>query len=394
MELWNKRDLAPPVLITFKCKTKHCKEDIRALCTALSTALRYFESLQSFEKAAAYVSRFSIRWNNRFYNMHGFRLLKRLNQALLRFRSVDIVRVLTDLVSMMPDVNYLEKTVDLPTRASLDFLLIRLQGLAKLFFRIVVLSKDAAKYYIRFISACYFFNLSSMFLCLLAEIWYKSRDICQQIGKFYNQLFPLRMLLADDGNEWPSKGAAALPDNLVAWMGDDWTEEIVIREDQSTVLNLRPGTDLFLLLTGEEEDLSSSRKIDARIDSKVSATKDSATSLPRTILMQNIKSDIGEVVVRQTKKPKEKQIDWRPVERLKSKFDVKKFLEEEKQKRKQDLPRALTSKVNSAAFNAFASSMMRESGKMSTGDYVRVFTEELEALVGKKKTSSKKQIKR
>ncbi|XP_058451470.1 uncharacterized protein LOC131430470 [Malaya genurostris] len=390
MEYWNKRDLVPPVLITFKCKTKKSKEDIRSLSTLLSTALQYFESQNSFEKAAAYVSRFSIRWHNRFYNMHGFRLLKQLNQALLRFRSVDIVRILTDLVSMIPDGSYLEKTVDLPTRASLDYLLVRLQGLTKLFCRIVVLSKNATKYYVRFISMGYFFNISSMFLCLLAEVWYKSRDICRKIVEFYDQLLPLRLLLADDGKDWPSKGGILLPDNLAAWLGSDWTDEIVIKEDQLEILNLRPDTDLYMLLNGEEEDLSNSKKIDALIDAKTIVAKTSVVSLPKTLLMEHIKSDVGEVVARQPKHSMNDQIDQRSADRLRSKFDVKKFLEQEKQKRKQNLSQALTGKVNSATFNAFAASMMRESGKMSTTDYVKTFKEELAILTGGEKVHSKK----
>ncbi|XP_055547791.1 uncharacterized protein LOC129731653 [Wyeomyia smithii] len=386
MELWNKRDLAPPVMVTFKCKTKKRKEEILALTSCVSSALQYFQSQQSFEKAGAYLSRFITRWRNRFYNMHGFRLLRKLNQALLRVRSIDIVRMLTNIMSTLPS-SYLDKTVELPNRAVLEYLLIRMQGLGKLFCRIIVVAKEAARYYIRYISTGNFFNLSSMFLCLLAEIWFKSRDICQRIAHFYDELVPMRSLLVDDGKEWPSESGVLLPEKFALWLGDDWTEEVLAKECEIDMLSLQPDMDLFVLLTGETEDLSSNQKVDDQVSKKAN-TKESTVnrSIPKTLLMDRLKSDTGETVQRQPKKPKkETKPDWSAVTQLKSKFDCKQFLDQEKLNRKENLPLALTRKAKAQTFNSFATKMKREISRMSTKDYVTMFKEELKPLVYGKK---------
>ncbi|XP_065087232.1 uncharacterized protein LOC135708964 [Ochlerotatus camptorhynchus] len=387
MELWNRRDLVPPVLNTYACKTKNCKDEIRSFITAVTEALGFFESQKSFEKAAAYVSRFSVRWNNRFYNMHGFRLLKRLNQSLLRFRSVDIVHLLTNLASLLPDGNYLEKTAQLPTLANLDYLLVRLQGLGKLFCRIVALAWDAARYYVRFMSTGYFFNISSMFLCLLAEVWFKSKDICQRIVAFYNRLLPFRLFLQNTSEEWPSGIKCIYPEDLGVWLGEEYSEEILAQDDSAAGLNLKPDTSLFLLLTAEKEDLSTTKKVDALIDDKLarpSTEGEIIASIPKVLLMQRIKSDEGERVDRK-RSTSAKNATGMPrfnADKIKSKFDVKKFIDDEKLKRRQDLSQAVTQDVNNNAFNAFATSMIRDLNQMSTGDFVKVFKDELKDLLG------------
>ncbi|XP_055640735.1 uncharacterized protein LOC129778089 [Toxorhynchites rutilus septentrionalis] len=393
MEIWNKLDLVPPVLFTHKCKTKNRKDDIRSFCSTIATAHQYFESLHAFEKAAAYLSRFAIRFNDRFYNMHGFRQLKKLKQALLRFRVVDVSHVLSNMSSMLPYTGYLEKSVELPTRSNLDYLLVRLQGLGKLFCRIVVLAKDAAKYYVRFITTSYFFNLTSIFLCLLAEIWCMSKVMCARIVDFYNRLVPFRMLLEDAGKQWPTEGECVFPDDLATWLGSEWIEEVAARDDSTKSLNLRTDTNLFQLLTEEQEDFSSSKEVDRRIENKLSSELDTEllqASIPSKLLMQRIRTDDGETIVRESTKSAKSELDLSAIDSIRSKYDVKKFLEDEKQRRKQNLTLALTRTVNESTFSVFSTSMMRDLHKLSTKDYVTLFKDEFGSLVvGKMKKNRK-----
>ncbi|EAT33345.1 AAEL014376-PA, partial [Aedes aegypti] len=359
---------------------------IRSFIRAITEALSYFKSQASFEQAAAYVSRFCVRWGNRFYNMHGFRLLKRLNQSLLRYRTMDLVRVLTNLNSLLPDENYLEKVVQLPTRANLDYLLVRLQGTAKLFCRIIVLSKDAARYFVRFMSTGYFFNVCSLFLCLLAEVWYKSREICQRIVLIYNQLHSFRSLLENTAEEWPSGIECLYPEDLGAWLGDEFRQEVASRDECGKELPINTDANLFLLLSTENPDLSTAKKVDARIAEKLAKPTieaDLSSSIPKALLIQKLKTDEGESIERvapatSNKPAKKPQFDMRSI---RSKFDVRKFLDEEKAQRRQDRSQALTRDVADNVFNAFASGMARDLNRMGTGDLLQVFKQELTELV-------------
>lgn len=385
MELWNQKDLVPPALATYRCKSKHCKAEIRALVSTLSEAIRYFESLDSFDQAAAYLSRFTTRWNDRFYNMHGFRLLKRLNQALVRFRGVDIGRILTNLVSVLPDGNFLESVVELPTRGNLDYLLVRLQGVAKLFCRIVVLAKEAARYYVRFMSSGYFFNLSTMFLCLQAEIWFKSREICKNTVQFYNQLINLRTFLDPGSSQWPSAEGINLPEQLCAWLGDDWTNEIISVDDPSKDLNLQSGTNLFVLLTGEPTDLSTAQKVDKQIAAKLPSEDQQIKSIPKALLMQRLSSDLGEAISR---KPPADGLDL-----IRSKFDVKKFLDEEKRKRREDPKQAVSKNVPAGEFGVFVAGMTRDMNRLPSGELVREFKQSWKKLIETKRCDKSKKKK-
>ncbi|XP_055612841.1 uncharacterized protein LOC129759418 [Uranotaenia lowii] len=388
MDLWNQRDLVPPVLFTFQCKTKHCKDEIRALYSTIQNASDYFTNQQGFEKAAAYVSRFTVNWSNRFYNMHGFRLFKRINQALLRVRSVDIGRILLNLLSLLPEGTFLTKTIDLPTLANLDYLMIRLQGLSKLFCHIVAITREAARYYIRFISTGYFFNLNSIFICLLAEVWYKSRDICTKVVHYYEELYPLRNILQNNGKPWPTSGDCDLPKSLSKWLGDDWVKLIDIDVDSGEgILNIGTDSSLFLFLTGDDEDLASGKKIDAAIEKKI-ATGGVESSKPKELLVQRIKADEGEVV-RRDSKPKATKTDLKVVDNVKSKFDVKKFLDDEKRKRQTDINQAVTGKVKDQVFNVFAKNMLRELNQLPTKELVQMFKEELSKII-RDKTQARK----
>lgn len=362
--------------------------EIRSFIAAVTEALGFFQSQRSFENAAAYVKRFCVRWNNRFYNMHGFRLLKRLNQSLLRYRTVDIVYLLTNIASLLPDGNYLEKTAQLPTRANLDYLLVRLQGLGKLFCRIVALAWDAARYYVRFMSTGYFFNVSSMFLCLLAEIWYKSKIICQRIVVFYNQLLPFRSYLQNASEVWPSGIQCLFPEDLGAWLGEEYSQNISVQDNPAAILNLKPDTNLFLLLTSEKHDLSTNKKIDAFIDNKLAkptSEEEMRTSIPKALLMQRLKSDEGERVDRKPPKSTKATPSHQPrfsADKIKSKFDVKKFIDDEKLKRRTNLSQAVTRDINDKVFNAFANSITRDLNKMGTSDLVKIFKDDLKDLLG------------
>uniref|UniRef100_A0A1Q3EXV7 Nucleolus and neural progenitor protein-like N-terminal domain-containing protein n=1 Tax=Culex tarsalis TaxID=7177 RepID=A0A1Q3EXV7_CULTA len=399
MELWNQKDLVPPALATYRCKSKSCKAEIRALVSTLSEAIQYYEQLSSsFDLAAAYLSRFTTRWNNRFYNMHGFRLLKRLNQAVVRFRSVDIVRILTNVFSTLPDGNYLEPVVELPTRGNLDYLLVRLQGVAKLFCRIVVLAKEAARYYVRFMSSGYFFNLSTMFLCLQAEIWLKARQICQRTVEFYNKLITLRPFLEPGASSWPSKDGISLPEQLCTWLGDDWTNEIIAKDDSAKELNLKSSTNLFVLLTGEPTDLSTTQKVDKQIASKLSAEDQVVSSIPKGLLMQRISAatDLGEVVSRKASSPKATPAKESPrsddgLVAIRSKFDVRKFLDEEKRKRREDPKQALSRDVMAGQFGVFVAGISRDMNRLPTKEFVREFKQGWKKMVEVRKDKSKQQ---
>ncbi|XP_062565762.1 uncharacterized protein LOC134228017 [Armigeres subalbatus] len=394
MEVWNRRDLVPPVLNTFACATKHSKDEIRCLISTITDALRYFESQASFDQAAAYVSRFCVHWDNRFYNMHGFRLIKQLNQSLLRYRTVDVVHMLSNFLNLLPDGNYLEKIVQLPTRGNLDYLLVRCQGLAKLFSRIASLSENAARFYVRFMSTGSFFNVCSLFLCLLAEVWYKSIYICQKIVQIYNKLYPFRSLLQNTAEDWPLGIDCFYPENLGIWLGKEYSQRIIACEEGAQDLKLSSDSNLFLLLSKETSDRTTSNTIDARINAtltKPTIETDMSASIPKAILLKQIQFDEGERIDRMPF-AKAKQLPNKPhfdAQSVKSKFDVKNFLDEEKTKRRQNLSQAVTQNLADNAFNAFASSMAREMNRMGTKDLLQIFKQELTELIGRSPSGGK-----
>uniref|UniRef100_A0A2M4BQX6 Nucleolus and neural progenitor protein-like N-terminal domain-containing protein n=1 Tax=Anopheles marajoara TaxID=58244 RepID=A0A2M4BQX6_9DIPT len=388
MELWNRLDLVPPALMNEECKTKHIKDEIRALTNTSGKMLIYFVSLQKFEKAAAYLSRFCVRYKARQRNMHGFQIMRRINQTLLRIKRLDIVREITDFHSFLPEASYIEKVMRLPVRSNLEHLLIRLQGLAKLLLRVVLLTKDAACYQLKQINRVFLFYHSSTFLALMGELWLLARNICRRVNQYYDELYPMLDILPDCTEQWlPYQ--YTLPVSIAEWIGCQYQEEIVGGSNRKSSIETETSYSIFNLLQhhGSEEAMSVSKLTnevrDVADDREPSEA--SLASVPKAMLLEALRSDAGERIDSLKKEsgyvPKFKLFDVTKLNQIKSKFQVKQFIAEERCNRTANLNQAATAAVSESQFGDFNVRLMKEYNRLSSAEFVKFFKEQLMHLI-------------
>uniref|UniRef100_A0A182T9T1 Nucleolus and neural progenitor protein-like N-terminal domain-containing protein n=1 Tax=Anopheles maculatus TaxID=74869 RepID=A0A182T9T1_9DIPT len=229
------------------CKTKDIEEEIRAATKTCTNMLNYYATLTTFETAVAFQSRFCIRFKNRLRNMYGFQIMRRLNQILVRIKSMDLVRVIVDLQSFFPESNYLERQVNLPVRSNLEYLLVRMQGLSKLLLRVVYLTKEAARYHLKQIAIGFLYHMFSMFLGLMGELWLFARAVCRRTVQFYNELYPALAILPKAHKKWLPDGYD-LPVNLADWLGEEYEREVLHICESNDALELGVNSNIFTLL--------------------------------------------------------------------------------------------------------------------------------------------------
>ncbi|XP_058057871.1 uncharacterized protein LOC131208942 [Anopheles bellator] len=392
MELWNRLDLVPPALMNMECSSKHIKNEICSLTGTSSKMVNYFAALYKFEKAAAYLSRFCYKWKDRLRNMHGFQIMRRINQTLLRIKNLDLLRDITNFHSFLPESSYIEKMVSLPVRSNLEHLLIRLQGMAKLLMRVVLLTKEAARYQLKQISRAFLFYHNGMFLALMGELWLLARSICRRVNMYYGELYPHLPILPECATMggWLPAGYR-LPANLAEWIGDQYEEEIVRTADAGAVMADLEHSNIFNLLQhqGTDEADDAIKRLNAvadEADGNGPVEEESLTSVPKTMLLQALRSDTGERIdapkaARNTAGTRKVSFDPSKLNHIKSKFQVKQFLIEERSQRTANMQLVATGFVSESQFGDFNVRLMKEYNRLSSADFVKFFKEQFLLLV-------------
>lgn len=154
--------------------------------------------------------------------MKGLHEMKKARQALLRYLNMDLVSVIESFKGFVS-----EESVTVPYQQNLDYILIRMQGLSKLFIRVVGCTKRSATFFLGLIKAGSFYSKGVIFLSTLAKVWSLSREFCKAVVDQYNQLREFReRLLPKPGLKWVD-GAYELPESLEVWLGDEYTSLII-----------------------------------------------------------------------------------------------------------------------------------------------------------------------
>lgn len=119
----------------------------------------------------------------------GHSYVRRTNIALLKYLNFEILNDLKTFLSMLPTTSSSE--MYLPTRQMLEYVLVRFQTFAKIVFRIVICSKNAATFYFERIKRGDSAWLSLMPYTVLSRVWHLTNRLVLNTCKWYKKLLPL-----------------------------------------------------------------------------------------------------------------------------------------------------------------------------------------------------------
>lgn len=162
--------------------------------------------------------------NVQFRTQKGFQNLRKIKTAYTKYQYLTIEKIFEELhSSIVADYD----SVYLPSRESIEFLLLRMQSLSKILCRIIYCTKEATREFVAFLSKGFFIELSTLMLGILVDIWTSTIEISKQTVKYYNNIWKIHTKLKASKIEWLPKDYI-LPEELDKWIGDEWHNDINI----------------------------------------------------------------------------------------------------------------------------------------------------------------------
>lgn len=181
-----------------------------------------FKNDESFKEEAAILSRTIYRLKLKFRNDKGLKAMEKTNRALLQYLRMHVPEMLETFYGMIPH-KYGCDTY-LPTLNMLHYVLIRIQGLAKLMVRVVECAKTAALFMEGRVSIGHLWKVAFICFSVVSKIFVLSKQLTRFCCKFYSQLYPFTKTLQNVGVQWlPSE--YILPSNLELWLDVDWLDK-------------------------------------------------------------------------------------------------------------------------------------------------------------------------
>ncbi|CAD0199742.1 unnamed protein product [Chrysodeixis includens] len=198
---WNNASLLPPPVNMFLCSYKFDLSDLRHVVNNIHKVL----SKQSpLHKEGAICSRFIYKYDKKFQNDIGYRNLRKVNTALKKYLSLNLLKDIENFIAALPSVN--EDELYLPTRQMLEYVMLRIIAFSKIMLRICVCSKQAAVFYLNRVKRGESHWMSLLPYALLSRIWSMSMVLLQHSTTWYSNLYTYL-------NKLQLKGLPFLPDN-------------------------------------------------------------------------------------------------------------------------------------------------------------------------------------
>lgn len=191
-------------------------------------------------KEGAICSRFLYKYDKKFQNDIGYRNLRKVNTALKKYLSLNLLKDIESFIAALPSEN--DDDLYLPTRQMLEYIMLRIIAFAKIMLRICVCSKQAAVFYLDRVKRGESHWMSLLPYALLSRIWSMSMVLLQHSTIWYSNLYVYLNKLQLKGLPFLPVNYE-LPEDLEQWLDMknidnfgrfDWAQKKTI--DPSTLL--------------------------------------------------------------------------------------------------------------------------------------------------------------
>lgn len=281
-----------------------------------------------------------------FRMFRGFHEMRKVHQALSRYSKMDIIGTIENFHAFLPEPEGLKK-IRVPYRENIEYILLKLQGLSKLFLRIIACCKKSASYFLRMVWNAGFLLKGTIFVANLGKIWDMSREMCKELIFGYDKIFQYKDLVKARRTIFGSD-SYGFPEKLGEWLGDDY-KDLVLKESTEiqALMQMEPET--------ESENLIPSK---TDIDLEIVEMEDCGVPIKRSLVAEIQKVEICPG-------------NHHSIEALNSKKSVKKFLTIESNYRKLNPEKSVTiKKLKNKKFKLIKEDIKRKSLLMQENPFV------------------------
>lgn len=195
--------------------------DLEELHSACEEFIKYFTECPQLYAEHLLLSRIVYRMKQKFRTSKDFKSLEKLNKALRRYFNMNIssdVQTLCDL--LIPE--YCRNELYLPTKNVVDYILVRLQGVAKLMEYIIGTCTETGYMLNIRLYTGHFWKIGFILFSIVARIYLLAKHCVQTVCSFYSQILPLSHTLKNPGQQFLPENYI-LPENLESWLDIDLT---------------------------------------------------------------------------------------------------------------------------------------------------------------------------
>lgn len=338
--------------------------------------LTLFYNSKRFDTAAAFLSRIICINGAQFRRMELLRRMKQTNQALLRLKNLQILQNVEDFTAYLPSEFEEFQKIHLPTRQYLEYILVKLQGIARLLCRVIDCGRKTGRHCLQLLSIGNFFAKNSIFLSVLGQVVAAAKERLDTIIHSFDKLLTLREKLKAGKLPW-------LPENYVYpldlkwWLGEQYPSEPT--RDDKVGAPMNPLSNLVSV--GDDEEDGDAGDVSVNNESIFQAFKEAEedpTDFGNDFIKFNNGSNdpegLGEVVER------EETLQDRLVT-IKTVTDIQNFIKTEDLTRLQRNTTAFTSKVPKKQWSTFKSESNRLMKAFSGKTLVKKFKQELNKII-------------
>ncbi|XP_069704122.1 uncharacterized protein [Periplaneta americana] len=212
--IWNIRDLNPPPNLSYEVRL--IKFNAVELATVCSDAISILADQKALHLEAATLSRLLYRMKCKFRCDKGFKYLAKVNQGLLRYLTMNMEVVFQTIKPLHPDSGY--HTVSVPSRQLLEWVLLRIQGFAKLFCQVMKSCEQAGYYMTCRLYLGHVWDVALISLAIVGRIRSISKYLVLCACAWYSKLKPYLEILKPVGLPWLPINYE-FPADLKNWLG-------------------------------------------------------------------------------------------------------------------------------------------------------------------------------
>lgn len=143
--------------------------NINQFKAVLTTAIHELESMDDLHMNATVLSRLIYRMKSKFRNDKGLKYMMKLNKALLNYYNMSLK---VEYMNLQSDLQMEDGIYRLPSRQSLEYVLVRTQGFGKLLTRIEEISKYVSHFLKARIKLGHAWSVALIAYATTSRIWY------------------------------------------------------------------------------------------------------------------------------------------------------------------------------------------------------------------------------
>ncbi|KAJ8669378.1 hypothetical protein QAD02_000637 [Eretmocerus hayati] len=217
--LWNQLKLHRPPYRSWDISLK--EYDSREFISTIDNILADLKTFDILHIEAALLSRLIYRMKSKFRSDKGFKNMEKVNRALLNYLNMSLEREFESLKDFIEINNGI---ISLPPKQSLEYVLVRMQGFAKLMCRVESSAIEAATILKTRLHTGQSWPVALLAYGIISRIWVLSRHITRKACAWYSNIHAFTETFESVGIPWLPENYH-LPTNLSSWLNVPWINE-------------------------------------------------------------------------------------------------------------------------------------------------------------------------